>query len=67
MMRMYVWVRNACDRMRDEAGLTAVEYGVFAAFIVLAISVVAFTVGPKLSKWIGDTLCQIMGGGTSGC
>lgn len=52
---------------REQEGLTAIEYGVFAAFVVLAISVVAFTVGPQISRWIETSLCEIMGGGSNGC
>lgn len=68
MVGLYVWIRSGWGRLRrDESGLTAIEYGVFAAFIVLAISVVAFTVGPKLAAWIENALCNIIGGGTNGC
>lgn len=63
MLKWYVRISNALDRVRREQdGLTAIEYGVFAAFIVLTIAVMAFTIGPRLSDWINTTLCRIMAG-----
>ena len=50
--------------LRDETGLTAIEYGVFAAFVVLALVAAAIIVGPKLRDWIILTIDCIIGGAT---
>lgn len=70
MLRLYVQMVNMWHRLsEEEKGLTAIEYGVFAAFVVLAISAVAFFVGPKIAAWIQTAICEIMGGGSgrNGC
>jgi Flp pilus assembly pilin Flp len=57
------WVAMVGRRVREEqAGLTAIEYGVFAAFIVLAIVLAAVTIGPKLTLWLTRTMDCIMEG-----
>ncbi len=67
---MYVLIRGGLARireaLRDERGLTAIEYGVFAAFVVLALSVAAFTIGPELRDWMIERVRCIMQGG-NGC
>ncbi|HYF94503.1 MAG TPA: hypothetical protein VD969_19980 [Symbiobacteriaceae bacterium] len=44
----------------DQRGLTAIEYGVFAAFLVLALVGVAVFAGPQLKTWMMGTMCGIM-------
>lgn len=62
---MYVVGANAVRRfgrrlLREQLGLTAIEYGVFAAFLVLALVAVAVFAGPELQKWMNETMCGIM-------
>lgn len=66
MVELYVWGRNGLARWvrrlsYEESGLSGIEYGVFAAFIVLALVAVAGLMGPQLKNWIGETMCNIMG------
>ncbi|CAN7227353.1 Flp/Fap pilin component [compost metagenome] len=45
--------------IRDEDGVTAIEYGLIAALIAVVIIVSVQTIGTKLNvifKYIGDTL-----------
>ncbi|HYG59449.1 MAG TPA: hypothetical protein VD902_15410, partial [Symbiobacteriaceae bacterium] len=61
MVAMYVRVQNrvfrAVRRLQGEQkGLTMIEYGVAAAFLVLVMAAAALVAGPKLSVWIGDTI-----------
>lgn len=41
---------------RNRKGLTAIEYGVFAAFIVLMIVGAAVIIGPQLRGWLTGTV-----------
>lgn len=41
---------------RNRRGLTAIEYGVFAAFIVLMIVGAAVVIGPQLKTWMTGTV-----------
>lgn len=66
MLELYVVGANAVRRigqklLRDQRGLSAIEYGVFAAFIVLALVGVAVFAGPQLKTWMMGTMCGIMG------
>lgn len=55
--RVEVGIRKAWSRLRrDQRGLTAVEYGVFAAFVVLLLVGAAIVIGPKLQKFMVDTV-----------
>ena len=68
MLKMYVRVQNGVQRFvsrlgSEQKGLTMIEYGVAAAFLVLVMAVAAFAAGPKLSKWIADTIDNIIKGG----
>lgn len=45
---------------QEEQGLTAIEYGVFAAFMVLALTGVALFAGPQIKQWMMESLCGIM-------
>lgn len=46
-------------RYPSRKGLTAIEYGVFAAFIVLMLVGAAVIVGPQLKTWITSTITCI--------
>lgn len=62
MLSMYIRLQNGIKRLvTDEAGLSAIEYGVFAAFVVLALVGVAMFAGPEVKKWMLQTMCGIMG------
>lgn len=60
---MRIWcrvLRAALAGWRGQRGLTMVEYGVMAAFVVLILTGVALVAGPKLGEWMKETLCGIM-------
>lgn len=46
-------------RLRGRRGLTAIEYGVFAAFIVLMLVAAAAWMGPQLRDWLKGTVTCI--------
>jgi pilus assembly protein Flp/PilA len=54
LLKMVVAVQigfdNLRDRMRDERGVTAVEYGLMVAAIAVAIIVVVFALGGHLNN-----------------
>ena len=67
MVRWYVRVSSGVQRLvhrlaEERQGLTMIEYGVAAAFIVLLIVGVLAGVGPSLATWIRNTLNSIMTG-----
>jgi Flp pilus assembly pilin Flp len=63
IVRVQGWVATVGQRLRrEQEGLTAIEYGVFAAFVVLMLVVAAVTIGPKLSQWLIHTIDCIIGG-----
>lgn len=43
-------------RLRQSDGLTIIEYGVFAAFVVMLLVGATIVVGPKLKNWVVDTI-----------
>lgn len=57
LLKMVVAVQtgflNMRDRMRDDRGVTAVEYGLMVAAIAVAIIVVVFALGGHLSDLFG--------------
>lgn len=71
MLMAYVRIQNGWDRMwrslREEKGLTAIEYGVFAAFVVLLLVGAAVIIGPKLKVWITGTIDCITTKNKAGC
>lgn len=71
MLWLFVRTSNAWHRarqwMREESGLTIVEYGVFAAFVVLLLVGAALLVGPKMKDWVVDTVDCIIDKKKSGC
>lgn len=48
--------------LRSEEGATAIEYGLIAAGIAVAISVVVFTFGDNLSTLFSDMADKVGGG-----
>ena len=55
---MFVYVFALMERVKvDRAGVTAMEYGVIAAGIVIAVAAAAVTLGSKVS-----TLFGVLGG-----
>lgn len=66
MLALRVRTRNALARacrklVGDQKGLSAIEYGVLAVFIVAVLAVLYRTLGPQLSNWIQDAFDTIMG------
>jgi Flp pilus assembly pilin Flp len=60
MLRTYVRLQTAWLRLRRaQQGLTAIEYGVFAAFVVLMLVGAAVIIGPQLRTWIENTVTCI--------
>lgn len=66
MSPMWVWLRVGADRvvrrLKEQGGLTIIEYVAFAAVIVLALVGTATFLAPMLKNWMGKTMCDIMGG-----
>ena len=56
MKKIFAW-REAY--LRDENGATAIEYGLIAAGIALAISVVVFTMGDELRLMFDEMEAEI--------
>jgi Flp pilus assembly pilin Flp len=62
-VRCHTAVSRAVRRVREEqAGLTMIEYGVAAAFLVLALVGAAVLVGPQLKNWLVNTVNDIVNG-----
>lgn len=66
---MELAVRMQCALMRlsrrireQQQGMTMIEYGVAAAFLVLFLVGAAMLVGPKLVTWIDQTVTNIING-----
>ncbi|MDF2628846.1 MAG: hypothetical protein K0R39_2677 [Symbiobacteriaceae bacterium] len=56
-------VQRVMRRLRKEQqGLTMVEYGVAAAFLVLFLVGALMIVGPQLKNWITVTMDRIVNG-----
>lgn len=66
IVRLQNGLKRVGDRLQEEHGLSAIEYGVFAAFLVLALVAVATFAGPALKDWMLGTMCGIMGKTYSG-
>ena len=69
MMMVQSYVRASCGvhrlvrRLRKEQqGLTMIEYGVAAAFLVLFLVGALMVVGPQLRTWIQATMTRIING-----
>lgn len=66
MLKLYVRAQTALARFRRnmierQEGLTAVEYGVLAAFIVAVLAITYRALGPRLSSWIQGSVDTIIG------
>lgn len=67
MVQMYVRVTNGAHRFvrrlrREQQGLTMIEYGVTAAFLVLFLVGALAIAGPQLKTWITTTINNIVTG-----
>jgi Flp pilus assembly pilin Flp len=52
--RMFAYVFALMERVKvDRKGVTAMEYGVIAAGIVIAVAAAAVTLGSKVSTLVG--------------
>ena len=49
--------------LRSSKGATAIEYGLIAAGIAVAIAVVVFALGSTVNNIFGNTLTALLGGG----
>lgn len=50
--------------LRSSKGATAIEYGLIAAGIAVAIAVVVFALGSTVNNLFGNTLTALLGGGS---
>jgi Flp pilus assembly pilin Flp len=60
-----LWCRTqiAARRLReDQAGMTMIEYGILAAFVLLLLVGAATLIGPQLKTWITNTISNIING-----
>lgn len=63
MLSLYVKVRESMRSLvQKQEGLTVLEYGIFAAFVLLFIVGAAIIVGPQIKGWIVGTITSITGG-----
>lgn len=57
-------MKNAFTQfVRSLKGATAIEYGLIAAGIAVAVAVTVFALGSQLNTFFGDTLMRLIGGG----
>lgn len=66
MLELYVRVRHGLPQMvrrffQEESGLSMIEYGVMAAFVIAGLAILFIAVGPQLKDWMGSSICSIMG------
>jgi pilus assembly protein Flp/PilA len=61
---MLAYMRNVRRHLKDDAGASAVEYGLLVAAIAAVIVVVVFALGNVLNKKFDDTCKNIQGNGT---
>ena len=65
MLKMYVEAKNSLHAfkayMQDSKGATAIEYGLIAAGIAVAIIVAVFALGDELEKFFNAIQSQIAG------
>ena len=59
-MLLKLWAKKEAF-IRSEEGATAIEYGLIAAGIAVAISIIVFTLGTTLSNMFGNINSQIAG------
>lgn len=50
------------NRLRDEKGATAVEYGIMVALIAVVIIVAVTLLGSTLTELFSSTACSVKGG-----
>ena len=53
---------TAKNRLRDEKGATAVEYGIMVALIAVVIIVAVTLLGGTLTELFNSTACSVKGG-----
>lgn len=59
---MMLWIHNFYLRLKEEAGMSMIEYGVLGAFVIGALVVAAVTIGPQLQNWMIGTVNDIISG-----
>ena len=59
-MLLKLWVKKAAF-IRSEEGATAIEYGLIAAGIAVAISIIVFTLGTSLANLFGNLNSSLAG------
>lgn len=60
-MLVYAWLLSVQNRLREDRGATAVEYGLLVAGIAALIVVTVFLIGPALDGMFNDVLGQLNG------
>ena len=60
------WIEKGRRLFDDESGATAIEYGMIAAGIAVAIIVTVFAIGPELNDAFNTVLQQLNGGASTG-
>lgn len=70
MLRLYTKVMEMKVRLRraltDESGATAIEYGLIAAGIAVAIITIVFTLGTEINNMFSDVQTQLQSRGGGG-
>jgi pilus assembly protein Flp/PilA len=65
LLKMVVWVQTGFmdlrDKMHEDRGVTAVEYGLMVAAIAVAIIVIVFALGGHLAGLFGKVDSSISG------
>lgn len=68
MLRLYTKVMEMKYRLRraltDESGATAIEYGLIAAGIAVAIITIVFTLGEEIQNMFNDVNTQLKARGS---
>jgi pilus assembly protein Flp/PilA len=55
MLKTYISLKNrVASLVKEDKGATAIEYGLIAAGVVIAIVAVIFSIGDELARLFGD-------------
>jgi pilus assembly protein Flp/PilA len=58
LVKLYAW---ALDKSRQDAGATAVEYGIMVAAIAVAILAIVFLLGDEIAALFNEVLTALQG------
>ena len=59
MLKLYVVLQSLIDRAQDDNGVTAIEYGLIAALVAVALLVGAGALGTNLNGLFGEIATKI--------